>query len=226
MAGLALPYDVAVWFAAMARYNADWFPVPLAGVALALAVLGLVVRPPAGRERLAARLIGLVLAAFALWVGAIHQLRLMATFDFMAPVYGWAWIAHGVAVAVLVAGVGRVRFALRDRRDGLGVALALLAVVGAPLAVTALGHDGRAAPLVGTAPDPTALFTAGLALTARGPGRRALMVLPAAWAGVAALSAHLLAFTLDWAVATALALAVVAALTRRRGERQAGPAQA
>jgi hypothetical protein len=220
VAGLALPYDVAAFFAAMARYHAAWFPLPLVGLVLAVAALVLVVRPPAGRARLAARLIGLVLAAFALWVGAAHQLSLMATFNFMAPIYGWAWIAHGVVVAAVVGGFGGVRFAWRDRRDALGVAIALAGLVGYPLAVIALGHDARAAPLVGTAPDPTAVFTAGLALTARGRAAFALWPLPVAWAGVAALAAHLLAFPLGYAVAAAVVVALAGALARRgRGVR-------
>jgi hypothetical protein len=212
---LALPYDVAVFVAAMARHNAAWFPVPLIGVALAAAALALVVRPPAGRERLAGRLIGLVLAGFALWVGAIHQLGLMASFNFLAPLYGWAWIAHGVAVAAVIGGVGRVRFAWRDRWDAFGLVLAVAGLVGYPLAVVALGHELRAAPLVGTAPDPTAVFTAGLALTARGRAAVVLFPLLVAWAGVAALSAHLLRFPLDYAVAAAVALALAGALARR-----------
>ncbi len=215
MAGLALPYDVAAFFAAMARYNAAWFPVPLLGVLLAVGALALVLRPPAGRERFAARMIGLVLAAFALWVGVAHQLGLMATFNFMAPIYGWAWIVHGLLVALVVAGLGRVRFARRDRWDALGLVLALAGLVGYPLAVVALGHDPRAVPLVGTAPAPTAVFTAGLALTARGRAALVLWPLPVAWAGVAALSAHLLAFPLDYAVAGAVVVALTGALARR-----------
>lgn len=216
MAGLALPYDVDVFFAAMARSNAGWWPAPLVGALAALVAVALVLRPPPGRERLAARLIGLVLAGFALWVGAVHQLGLMATFDFMAPVYGWAWIAHALAVAAAVTVAGGVRFRRRDRRDTLGLALALVAIVAYPVAVVALGQDWRAVPLVGTAPDSTALFTAGLALTARGPGRLALVVLPLAWAAVAALSAHLLAFPLDYAVALLLVAAVAATVAPGR----------
>lgn len=215
MAGLALPYDVAAFFAAMARYHAAWWPIPLVAVLLAVGALALVLRPPRGRNRLAARLIGLVLAAVALWVGAVHQLTLMATFNFMAPIYGWAWIAHAGVVAVVVGGLGQVRFGRRDRWDGLGLALALAGLVGYPAAVIALGYDWRAAPLVGTAPGPTAIFTAGLALTARGRAALVLWPLPVAWAGVAALAAHLLAFPLDYAVAGAVLAALTGALVRR-----------
>jgi len=213
--GLALPYDVDVFFVAMARYNASWWPAPLVGALLALVAVALVLRPPAGRERLAAGLIGVVLAGFALQVGAVHQLEMMARLNFMATVYGWAWIAHAALVALAVSVWGGIRFRRRDRRDALGLAIALAAVVAYPLAVVAAGQDWRAVPLVGTAPDPTALFTAGFALTARGRARFALMVLPLAWAGVAALSAHLLVFALDYAVAAALVVAVVAAAKAR-----------
>jgi hypothetical protein len=218
--GLALPYDVAVYVAAMARWNAAWFPAAIVGVALALvavALVALVARPPACRERLAGRLIGLVLAAFALWIGSVHQLGLMATFDFMAPIYGWAWIAHGIVVALVATALGRVRFVLEDGLDALGLVIALAGLVGWPLALVAAGYDWRAVPLVGTAPDPTAIFTAGLLLTARGGARWLLLPLPVAWAAVAALSGHLLSFPFDYAVTGAVLVTVVGMLCRRGG---------
>ncbi len=210
MGGLALPYDVEIVFAAMARWHAAWFPVPLVGVALAVAALVLVRRPLAGR-RASDRLIGLILAAFALWVGAVHQLQLMATFDFMAPIYGGVWLVQAAVTVALVVARPRVRF----RADGAGLALAALALVGYPLAVVAMGYGWPAAPLVGTAPDPTAVFTAALVATARGRARFALLAVPLAWAAVAALSAVLLGFALDGVVAVAILTAIALAFRRR-----------
>jgi hypothetical protein len=208
--GLALPYDLEIFFSAMARWHAAWFPAPLVGVALAVAALVLTWRPLAGR-RTRDRLIGLILASFALWVGAVHQLRLMATFDFMAPLYGGVWLVQAAATVALVVARPRLHF----RATGAGLGLAALALVGYPLAVVAMGYGWPAAPLVGTAPDPTAVFTAALVATARGRARFALLVVPLAWAGVAALSAVLLGFALDGVVAAAILAAIALAFARR-----------
>ena len=210
MGGLALPYDVEVFFAAMARWHAAWFPAPLVGAGLALVALVLVWRP-LGSRRASDRLIGLILAAFALWVGAVHQLQLMATFDFMAPIYGGAWLVQAAVTVALVAFRPRVHF----KATGAGLGLAVLALLGYPLAVVAMGYGWASVPLVGTAPDPTAVFTAALVATASGRARSALLVVPLAWAGVAALSAVLLRFALDGVVAAAILAAI--ALAFRRG---------
>lgn len=210
MGGLALPYDVEIVFAAMARWHVAWLPAPLVGVAFAVVALVLTWRPLVGR-RARDRLIGLILAAFALWVGAVHQLRLMATFDFMAPLYGGVWLVQAAATVALVVARPRLRF----RATGAGLGLAALALVGYPLAVVAMRYGWPAAPLVGTAPDPTAVFTAALVATARGRARFALLVVPLAWAGVAALSAVLLGFALDGAVAAAILAAIALAFARR-----------
>lgn len=213
---MMLPYTVEVYFVSMASYNATWFPVVVVGALLALAAVALALRPPAGREPAAARLIFAILAAAWLWVGAVHQLRLMATLNFLAPAYGVAWIAQG-ALFALYAALGRrttFRFA-GDAAGRIGLALALLGIAAYPLAVLALGHDWDGLPLAGTAPDPTAILTAGLLLAARPHPPLQLFVVPLGWAGIAAVSASLLPFPLDYSVAAAVIAAAGFAVRAR-----------
>ena len=213
---MMLPYTTEVYFASMAGYNDAWLPVVLIAVLLAGAALGCAVRPPNGRATVCGRFVGGFLAAAAIWIGALHQLRLMASLDFLAPVYGGAWILQAVLIAAVVVVRGGVTFRLSgDARGRSGLALAVLGLIGYPLVVLALGHEWRAVPVVGMAPDPTAIFMAGLLLAARPWPPLLLFVVPVAWAGVAAVSGYLLRFPLDYVVALAVAAAVVPAVAVR-----------
>lgn len=208
-----LPYSIDVYFAAMAQYNADWLPAVAAGPLLAAAVLGLILRPWPGRTVASDRLIATLLGAAWIWVGAVHQIGLMASLNFMAPVYGAAWIAEGALIVLLGGAAGRLRFRFSGRGGGwLGLVVALVGLVGYPLAVLAAGVDGHGLPLVGTAPHPTALFTAGLLVMARGGLPILLFAIPLGWAGVAGLSAYLLRFPVDYGVAAAIVGAAAAGL--------------
>jgi hypothetical protein len=183
---LSLPYTVEVFFASMAQYNRLWFPEAILAVLLMLVAFALVARPMSGRAGNSARLVGALLAAAWVWVGTAHQLQHMATLNFMAPIYGGAWIVQGGLIALTCAVLGRVRFRFGgDVRGWTGLALAVFGLFGYPLVVLSLGYDWRALPLVGMAPDPTAIFTAGiLAATHERPPLH-LFVLPLGWAGVA-----------------------------------------
>jgi len=206
---MMLPYSVEVLFAAMARYNAAWFPAPLVGVILAVVGLALAMLPTVVGERMAGRVLAALLALFSVWIGAVHQLQHMAPLNFMAPVYAAAWILQG-ALFALAALLGQLRFdGAASRRRRAGLAIAVFAVAGYPLAVRLSGQPWSALPWVGTAPDPTAIFIAGLLLTATGRARLWFMLVPLAWAGVAGMSAALLDFPLDYTVPAAVACAGV-----------------
>ena len=214
---MLLPYDVEVFFASMAQYNQRWFPAALLGLLLALVALVLAARPLPGREIASARLVGALLAATWVWVGAVYQLQHMATLNFMAPVYGVAWIAQGVLIGLTCTVLGRVRFRFGgDVRGRAGLALSLFALLGYPLLLLGLGSGWQALPLVGTASEPTAVFTAGVLLTARERPPLHLFVLPLAWAGVVGVSAYLLDFALDYAVSAAILVALALALRPRQ----------
>ena len=210
---MLLPYTVEVFFASMAQYNGSWFPVALLAEVLALVAFGLVLRPLPGRAGPSARLVGALLATAWVWVGVAHQLQHMATLNFLAPVYGVVWIVQGGLIALICTFLGRMRFGFEGGlRNWIGLGLAVFGLLGYPLAVLLLGYGWGALPLVGTAPGPTAIFTAGLLLTARERPPLYLLLLPLGWAGVAAVSAYLLKFPLDYTVSAAVVAAAALAL--------------
>lgn len=214
-----LPYSAEVLVAAMAEYNRAWFPAaPLALVLLAVAI-ALAGRPVAGHAPAADRIVGALLAAAWLWVGSTLLLLHMATLDFMAPVYGWAWIAQGGLLALACVFTRNVRFRLGgDARGRAGLVLAVLGLVVYPLCVLVLGEDWRALPLAGTAPGPTAILTAGFLVAARPRPPLWLFVVPLGWAGVAGFTAYALRLPLDYAVPAAVLIALALAVgARTRG---------
>lgn len=221
---MLLPYTAEVFFSAMARYNAAWFPAVLLGWLAVAGAFALALRPPRGDAVLAGRIAAALLAAGWIWTGWAHQLQLMAPLNFMAPIYAWAWIGQGALLALLGTALGRLPLAWRgDAASWTGLVLALLGLVLYPLAVLALGHPWRGLPLAGTAPDATAIATAGLLLlTAPRPALLCLVV-PLGWGGVAGLSAWLLGFPLDAAVPVAALLAL--ALTIGRMVQSGGQAE-
>jgi hypothetical protein len=212
---MLLPYTAEVYFSAMARYNAAWFPAVLLGWLAMAGAAALAARPPHGSSRLAGRIAAALLAGVWIWTGWAHQLQLMAPLNFMAPIYGWAWIAQGALLALVGTLAGRLPLAWRgDATSRVGLILVLAGLVLHPLAVLALGHPCRGLPLAGTAPDATAIVTAGLLLlTAPGPAL-ACLVVPLGWGGVAGLSAWLLGFPLDAAVPGAVLLVIALTIGR------------
>jgi peptidoglycan/LPS O-acetylase OafA/YrhL len=214
---MMLPYTAEVFFAAMARYNAQ-HAVPVAMLAgLSLGALALAVRGT--RAPWQDRAVGGVLTAGALMSGWAHQWGLMAELNFMAAVYAPVWIVQ----AALLAGALTVRPQLgftgprRPARIG-GLAIAGLGALGHPLALVASGVAPASLPLAGSAPDATAILTAGLLAAGRGPRRLriALLLVPLAWGGVAAVSAYLLTAALDYTVAAAALAAAILVLADRR----------
>ena len=210
---LSLPYSSEVYFALMADYNARWLPAVAAGAALSLAAALVALSGAGGRSGVRA-VFGLLGAGWA-WTGAMHQLDHMAALDFLAPVYGWAFLVQAALLLGLSAVPGSLRFG-RPRGvagwTGAGLAAAALLY---PVAVAAQGYAWREAPLAGTASDPTALLTCGILLLARPGPPLWLLPVPLAWAGVAGVGGYLLSSPLDGAVAAGIALACMLAVAAR-----------
>ena len=188
------PFDAEVLASSYADYNAAVWPAQAVALALALAVLWLVVAPRPG----AGRLIGAILAAAWLWVGLVFHLRYFAALDFMAPVYGWAFIAEAALLIWVVVWRGAPLSFRADICGLAGLAVAVFALFGLPLISGATAAGFAAARLVGVAPGPTALFTLGLLLLAEGRGALPLMVVPLLWCAVAGIAAWALGIAEAW----------------------------
>jgi hypothetical protein len=213
---MQLPYSLDVYRASMAAYNADWLPLVLVAWLLAVFASVLALHPKDRAGHWASRFVVGYLATAWLWIGAVHQLGFMTELNFMAPVYGMAWIGQGLLLAWSGLYLGTVRFDSRASRTGAAAkVLTLIGLVIYPLLLILQGHDLRSLPVVGTAPNPTAVFTVGLLLASRGRPPVLLFIVPLAWAGVAGVTAYMLEHRIDYFASVAIVVAASLAVHGR-----------
>ena len=86
------PFDAEVLASSYALYNAAVWPAQVFALALALTAVWLTLSP----RRWGGRAIGTILAAGWLWCGFVFFLQHFARLDFMAPVYGWAFVVQAM----------------------------------------------------------------------------------------------------------------------------------
>lgn len=173
-----LPFTIDTYFAMIAQYNLAIWPLPLAGVALALAVLFLVVRP-----RLASgRIIGAVLLFAWLWSGIGFHLLQFAQINFAAPAYAGLFVLQGLLIGWVCVVRGALSFRLSTNISCVvALVLVILAVTVWPLVGLLMGEGLAAAPVFAADPTATVLLTLALWLMARGPGVFWLSVIPVLW---------------------------------------------
>ena len=158
-------------------YPRAWWPLQLACIAIAIAMLLCLWQKPAW----SGRVIAVLLAASWAWVGwAFLHLR-FAPIHWVADWYAVAFIFQ--ALLLLIYGVWRrrVEFAIgNSARTGIGVLVLLGALAVMPATAYLTGREWMQAELFAMTPDATVLATLGLLL---GIGRAAvwLMVIPVAW---------------------------------------------
>jgi hypothetical protein len=214
-----LPFTAEALFALVARYNQALWPAPPLVLALGLLALLPTLRPARAGCRPADagdRAVAAFLALAWLWVGVFHHGLRFAAINFAAPAYGALFVLEGLLLAW--SGVVRGGLAFRARGGPLGRAgfgLAAAALVLLPLADGLSGRGWWAVRLVGLAPEPTAAFTLGMLLLARGRATLPLAVLPLLWTLVAGVTAWILAIPQDLAL-PALGLGAFALLLARR----------
>jgi hypothetical protein len=218
-----LPYSVEVLFAVQAAYNAAWFPLAPGMWLLTLLAVALTRRrsdrPLAGSDP-AGRIIATILGAGWILSGLGQQIVWLRELDFLALWYGIGLILQGALLAILGGALGRLHWRAGTDAVGLaGLTLAFAGLVLHPLAILAAGQDAASLPLAGTAPDATAIVTAGMLLLLRPSPPLYLFALPLAWASVATVSGWLLDFWPDGLVLPAVLIAIAVAIRQRLAAR-------
>lgn len=207
------PFDAEVLTAFYGRYNADVWPAQAAALALALAAVWLSLSP----RRFGARAIGVILAAGWLWCGLVFFRQHFAQYDFLAPVYGGAFVIEAGVLLWLLVWRQRPPASQPDGFGAAGLVLAFLAIIGLPL-ISGLGAATfAAARVVGVAPGSTAIFTLALLLLVEGRPPWLAMAIPLLWCAVAGVTGWVLA--VPEALAVALLGALAAGLLVWKGSR-------
>jgi hypothetical protein len=152
---------VEQFFSMFARANAAVWPMQLVWYAGAIGAVVLALRP----VRAASQLIAGFLAAYYVWVGVVFFGFFYSTINDHALAAGAMFVFGGVLW--LIAGVIRRDLQFQARWDPMGVTggvFILYALAAYPIIGMLSGHLLPAAPVLGLAPCPSVIFTAGLLL--------------------------------------------------------------
>jgi len=157
-------------------YNTAIWPLQLAGIAMGLAILALLMRPWRHRERIVAGL----LAIAWLWVAWAFLYERYSQINWVAPWFAAAFVLQALLLIALGV-IGRIEFARAgSARFAIATALIAIAVVGYPLLAPLFGRSWTTAEVFGVAPDPTAIATLATLALVRGAVRWLLIAIPVA----------------------------------------------
>jgi hypothetical protein len=207
-----LPFTIDQFLEVFARMNRALWPAHLGAYGLGAATLVLALRG----GRAAGRAVPALLAGAWGFVGVVYHLVFFAPVNPAAWLFGAAFLLQAVLFA-RAAAHGTLAFGWeRSPRAVLGLAVVAYAGVLYPLLGAAWGRAWPRAPMFGVAPCPSAIFTFGILLLARGPVAPRLLVVPFLWALVGASAAVKLQVREDLGLLLAGVLATAALLRPRR----------
>jgi len=218
-----LPFTREAFLAVFAAYNDAVWPAQIAAYLLAIAAVGLILRPSSGGGRSIAAILALMWA----WTGLAYHVAFFAAINRPAFAFGALFVVQ----AALLVWYGVVNDRLRFGFDGspaawIGAAFVLYATLVYPLLSMATGHVWPALPMFGITPCPVTIFTFGMLLmtTARVP--RVVLAIPFLWSLIGGSAAVLLSVQADWLLLASGVAAIVLLMLRDRGMSAPRPAGA
>ncbi len=208
-----LLFSPRAYYRLIERHNASAWPAHVATIGLGLAIVGLLLRPPAEQGRIVSGVVAVLWA----WVGWAFVWSRYATINWAATYLAWLfWIE---ALLLVWFGVARGGLTFRLRRDAagvLGAGLLVTSLLVYPLLAPLLGRGWRQAEVFGIMPDPTAAATVGLLLLAQGAPRWVLLPAPVLWCAVSAATLLAMGSPEAWVLLAAALLAPGASAARGR----------
>jgi hypothetical protein len=171
-------------------YNIAIWPAQLAGAAIGLAIVALLIGHRAHRDRIIAGL----LALCWLWVAWAFLYQRYAQINWAATWFAAAFAFEALLLAALGVFAGRIVLS-PPRGTGFWIAVALVAVavVGYPLLAPLAGRPWTTAETFGVTPDPTAIATVATLVLVRGRVRWLLLIVPLLWCAITAATLWALA---------------------------------
>lgn len=214
---MGLPFTAEQFFAVFVTYNAAIWPMQIVAYILGfLAVSALRWRSVFGM-----RLILVTLAIMWAWNGIAYHLAFFAQINPLAYGFTAIFLLQSILFAASSAPKSGILFQIRaDPRSALGLSLIVYALLVYEILGDLAGHGLMAGPLFGVAPCPTAIFTIGMLLLARGRPVAWLAIIPVVWSLIGLSAAFQLGVQEDFALAVAaLALLIALATARSRGNK-------
>jgi hypothetical protein len=208
-----LLFSPSTYYRMLERYNLAIWPAQLAGMAISLAIVALVIWNRGQRERIIAGL----LAACWLWIALAFHYQRYAQINWAATWFAAAFASE--ALLLVVVGVLAGRLVLQPARGGtLWVAASIIAIsiLGYPILAPLTGRPWTTAEIFGVAADPTAIASVAVLARVRGRIRWLLLVVPVLWCAIAAATLWAMNAPEAWVVLAAGLLALWPALAGTR----------
>ena len=195
-----LLFSPRTYYRLLELYNLAIWPAQLAGVAIGLAIVALLIGKRDHRDRIIAGL----LAVCWLWVAWAFHYQRYARINWAAQWFAWAFAFQ--ALLLVVVGVLAGRLVLRPtggRKLRIAISIVAITALGYPFLALLAGRPWSTAETFGVAADPTAIASVAVLALIRGRIRWLLLAVPLLWCAIAAATL--------WAMNAPEALVVVAA---------------
>jgi hypothetical protein len=214
---MKLPFTFEEFLAVFREYNARVGYAPWLLTALALMAVALAFTKRPWRHRA----IGVTLAGFWIWAGAVYHWAFFSRINGAARPFGALFVAQGVLILVAVAR-GRLRFFPRPSVSGVtGLLLVFYALVVYPVLGWLEGHGYPDGPSFGV-PCPVVIFFFGIVLWSLESLSAVLLVIPVLWAAVGTSAALQLGMREDFALPVAALIVIVAMMYHARHAHKGG----
>jgi len=205
-----LLFSPRVYWRMFALHNAAFWPLQLVALCAGLVMILLVFMRPKGQGLTA----GLIAAASWGMVAWSFMWNRYATINWAAFYLVPAFALQAALLAI--AGIRGLGFGRRDLAARSGLLLSFGSILGYPLLPPLFGRPWGSAEIFGLAPDPTAMATLGVLLSARSVLLPLLLPIPALWLLLSGLTLHTMGEAQAWLPIGAVAVSLAALALRLR----------
>jgi hypothetical protein len=178
-----LLFSPSTYYRLLERYNLAIWPAQLAGMAIGLAIVALLI----GKRGHHVRIIAGLLAACWLWIALAFHYQRYAQINWAATWFAVAFACE--ALLLVVVGVLAGRLDLQLARSGtrwIATSIVAISTLGYPIWAPLTGRPWTTAEIFGVAADPTAIASLAELALVRGRIRWLLLIVPVLWCAVTA----------------------------------------
>ena len=208
-----LLFSPSTYYRMFERYNLAIWPAQLAGVAIGLAIVALLIGKRGHHERIVAGL----LAACWMWIALAFHWQRYAQINWAATWFALAFACE--ALLLVVVGVLAGRLVLQPARGGtlwIAASIVAMSILGYPVLAPLTGRPWTSAEIFGVAADPTAIASVAVLARVRGRIRWLLLAVPVLWCAIAAATLWAMNAPEGWVVLAIGLLALWPALSGPR----------
>jgi hypothetical protein len=212
-----LLFSPSTYYRMLERYNLAIWPAQLAGVAIGLAIVALLI----GKRRHHERIVAGLLAACWLWIALAFHYQRYAQINWAATWFALAFACE--ALLLVVVGVLAGRLDLRLAKGGtlwIATSIVAISILGYPILAPLTGRPWTSAEIFGVAADPTAIASVAVLALVHGRIRWLLLVVPVLWCAIAAATLWAMDAPESLVVVAAALLALWPALAGTRHKRR------